>query len=291
VKRAAFGIIVVAACAGGAAGCAVNRALEEISRARGLAADLLVQFTKASDAANRAVMADTDSLSVDFAREAQTAKAAVQRDVDALQPRLRDLKFSNETGLLQQFVDRFAQYKTLDQTILDLAIENTNLKAQRLSFGPAQAAVDALREALDGLRPASAKDEWRVRALASSALGSVRDIQVFEAPHIADPDDRAMTRIEQRMKAAEADARKALKTLESLVDTASHAELAEAVADLARFVSVNAEILSLSHRNTNVRSLALSLKEKRDLTSACEQSLRALNEALAKRGYQRGRWE
>jgi hypothetical protein len=41
----------------------------------------------------------------------------------------------------------------------------------------------------------------------------------------------------------------------------------------------------LSRRNSNVRSLAMSLGEKRMLTAACEDSLRALRDALAKRGF------
>jgi hypothetical protein len=269
----------------------VNRALKELSEARALSADLQVQFTKAADAANRAVMADTDALSVEFAREAGTAKQAVHQDVATLQALLKVLKFDEESRLLQQFVDRFAHYDALDKNILDLAVENANLKAQRLSFGPAQAAVDSFREALDGVKPASAKDEWRVRALAASALSSVREIQVLEAPHIAERDDSAMTRFEQRMASSEADARNALKTLAALVDPASRSRLSGASAALDRFMSVNAQIIGLSRRNTNVRSLALSLNEKRPLRAACEQSLRALTDALAKRGYQRGRWE
>ena len=45
-----------------AAGCikAPETVLERLVEARRLAADLLVQFTKAADASNRAVMADTD---------------------------------------------------------------------------------------------------------------------------------------------------------------------------------------------------------------------------------------
>jgi hypothetical protein len=272
-------------------GCDVNRALKELAEARALSADLQVQFTNAADAANRAVMADTDALSVESAREAGRAKQALQSDVTAIRPLLAELKFADESRLLQQFVDRLAQYDTLDRKILDLAVENTNLKAQRLSFGPAQAAADSFREALEGVKPASAKDEWRVRALVASAIGSLREIQVLEAPHIADPDDSAMTRLEQRMASSEADARNALKTLAPLVEPGSRGRLSDASTLLDRFMSVNAQIVGLSRRNTNVRSLALSLNEKRPLRAACEQSLRALNDALAKRGYQRGRWE
>jgi hypothetical protein len=50
-------------------------------------------------------------------------------------------------------VSRFAEYRVLDRKILDLAVENTNLKAQRLALGPAQEAADAFRDALKAARP------------------------------------------------------------------------------------------------------------------------------------------
>jgi hypothetical protein len=54
---------------------------------------------------------------------------------------------------------------------------------------------------------------------------------------------------------------------------------------LNRFVDLNKQIIDLSRRNTNVRSLALSLDQKRTITPKCEESLRALQDALSKRGY------
>ena len=251
-----------------------------------MSADLLVQFTKAADAANRAVMADTDEASVAFAREAERAKEAVQKDTDALGPMLQSLGYSEETRLLEEFARRFAEYRALDRTILELAVENTNLKAQRLAFGPAQEAADAFRDALEPVAPLdAAKDAWRVKALVATAVATVREIQVLQAPHIADADHAVMTRMEKRMETSEAAARSALETLAPLVKPASRSRLATATAALDRFMSENAQIIALSRRNTNVRSLALSLNQKGKLTGACEDSLRALREALAKRGF------
>src|SRR5262245_45102705 len=131
----------------------VNAALRELAEARRLSADVLIEFTKAADAANRAVMSDTDEQSIADAREADAAKQLVDRDVDALRPMLRELGYIEESRLLEEFTARFAVYKTLDRRILDLAVENTNLKAQRLSFGPAQAAADEFRDALQSAVP------------------------------------------------------------------------------------------------------------------------------------------
>ena len=246
-------------------GCDVNSFLQQVSQARDLSADLLVQFTKAADAANRAVMADTDEASIAFAREAEQAKEKVQLDIDALKPLLERLKYSDEGRLLQEFVNRFTEYRELDRRIFDLAVENTNLKAQRLSFGPAQEAADSFRDSLRSVAPLIAADKWRVEALVANAIAAVREIQVLQAPHIADPDDAAMTRMEKSMATSEAAARNALKTLSTLVETKSRPRIASATAALDRFMAVNQQIISLSRRNTNVRSLALSLNQKRRL--------------------------
>jgi len=280
-------VVLVAIALGASTGCGdVNAELEQLSQARQLSADLLVQFTKAADAANRAVMADTDDASIAFAHEAAQAKQSVQRDVEALGPTLERLHYTDEAGILQEFTNRLASYEALDRDILDLAVENTNLKAQRLSFGPGQASADAMRDALEPLAASvPAKDTWRARALVATAVAAVRDIQALQAPHIAEADDAAMARLEQRMTASEGTARGALETLATIVPPGSRSRLDGATAALDQFMKANAEILALSHRNTNVRSLALSLTQKPALVAACEERLRALNDALAKRGF------
>jgi hypothetical protein len=271
---------------GAATGCVnVNTVLERRFEARQLTADLLLQFTRGADAANRAVMADTDEKSLAFAREAEQATQAVQKDIDTLGPILKELNYAEETRLLGAFGSRFAEYRTLDRRILDLAVENSNLKAQRLSFGPAQEAADAFRDSLAAVTSSvPAGDRWRVEALVATAVATVREIQVLQAPHIADADEAVMTRMEKRMATSEMAARKALETLTNLVQPSSRPRLAAASAALDRFMDLNAQIIALSRRNTNVRSLALSLDQKRTLTVSCEDSLRSLHDALAKRG-------
>jgi hypothetical protein len=272
------------------AGCDVNKALERLSEARHLTADLQVQFSKASDASNRAVMADTDEASVAFAREAEQAKQAVEADSKALGPLLQTLGYSDESRMLGEFGRRFDAYRALDKTILELAVLNTNLKAQRLSFGPGQQEADGFRDALESLQ-ADGANAWRVKALAATAVAGVREIQALQAPHIADLDDAVMTRLEKRIASAEATARSALASLGPLVGPGSRKKHADAAAALDRFMDVNAQVMGLSRRNTNVRSLVLSLNEKTKLTTACEDSLGALRDSLAKHGYTSSRYD
>jgi hypothetical protein len=281
--------IVLALCAlPFAADCknAPNTAFIELGEARRLAADLRVQFNKAADASDRAVMADTDEASVSFAHEAERAMKVVQDDVAELGPHLAALGGPSETQALDDFSKHLADYLALDRSVLDLAVENTNLKAQRLSFGPAREAADGLRDALQTLAASMpSRDRCRVESLVAKAVLAVRDIQVLQAPHIAEANDDAMTRIEAQMGGLEADARDALEALSGLVDAKARPEIATAHASLDRFRDISAQIVALSRRNTNVRSLALSLREKPMLTAACDDSLRQLEEVLAKEGF------
>ena len=263
----------------------VNVTLQKVSQARELASDLIVQFTMASDAANRAVMADTDEASIEFAKESREATAAVQKDVDALRSTLTTLGYADENTLLSAFANNFAEYRRLDDSVLGLAVENTNLKAQRLAFGPAQDAANAFRDALRGLTAANAADAWHVEAVSATAVMTVREIQVLQGPHIADADEAVMTKMEKQMSTSQTAARKSLDTLRPIVSAVSRPKLDAAAAALKRFLELNTQIIALSRRNTNVHSLMLSLDEKRKMTLACQDNLRALQAALSKRGY------
>jgi hypothetical protein len=254
--------------------------------ARRIAADLHLQFTKAADAANRAVMADADEDSATAAREAQDATQAVERDLKELRTLIESLGYAEELRYLDAFTERFNEYRKLDEEILPLAIENSNLKAQRLSFGPAREAADAFRASVQAAaRTARSNGSCCADALAANASAAVFEIQVLHAPHIAEAEDAAMTRMEQRMTALEATAQKALDELKGQLGGSAGPQLAAAAEALERFRGVNREIVTLSRRNSDVRSLALSLGRKRMVTAVADDQLRAIEEALAKHAF------
>ena len=269
----------------GLAGCQASTVLERSTEAQQRSSNLLVQFAKAADLSSRAVMAGTSEASAALARETDQATEGIQSDTDALAALLQSLGYGGEIELLKEFGGRFAEYRTLDREILALAVEGTNVKAQRLSFGAAMDAADACQDALEALVPASPATRDRVSVPVATAVAGIREIQALQAPHIAEADDAAMTKLEAKMTASESAARRALASLEKLTPAASRATLTEATASFDRFMAVHSEIITLSRRNSNVRSLALSMNQKRTLAAACEDSLRALQEALSKRNF------
>jgi hypothetical protein len=282
--------VMIGGCLGlmlAAAGCmdGTGSVLVQLTEARRLAAELRVQFGKAVEAANRAVMADTDEASSAAAREAQQATETIERDAQALQRLVAALGYSTDERLLAEFNKRFTEYRALDATILPLAVENTNLKAQRLSFGPARDAAEAFRGALEkAIRSLPAAESARGEALAFRAIAAVREIQVVQARHIAESDEAEMRSMEAAMTAADETARQSLERLRGLAPQAA-ADVAAALAALDQFKATNTELVALSRRNSNVRSLALSMGRKRTVTGACDDSLKALQDALTAHGF------
>ncbi len=261
--------------------CRAQAVLTQQVEARRLASDLQVQFAKAADASNRAVMSDAVEDSTAAVGEAEQATQVVLSDVGQLRTVLMSMGYSEELELLDGFTKRFDEYRKLDAEILPLAVENTNAKAQRLSFGPAADAVTEFRAALDAVvMPAPPGEKERLELLAARASAAVLDIQVLQAPHIAEAEDEAMTRMEQRMTASEGQARKALQQMKAPL--AARPQLNAATAAFDRFMTLNGEIVMLSRRNSDVRSLALSLGRKRMITAQCDDQLRALQELLAR---------
>jgi hypothetical protein len=278
-------LIAVVIAVSVATGCR-PAALTQLVEARRRAADVHVQFTKAAEAANRAVMADTDDASSAAAREARDAVQAVERGVKELQPILTSLGYDDDLRFLEAFNQRFAEYRTLDDEILPLAVENSNLRAQRLSFGPAREAADEFRRSLDAaVRAGAQENPCCAEALATKAAAAVLEIQVLHAPHIAEAEDAAMTRMEEQMTTLETVAQKALDDVKRLLGATADAQLRTATAAFERFQATNREIVTLSRRNSEVRSLALSLGRKRMVTATADDQLRALEEALAKHEF------
>jgi hypothetical protein len=280
IARVCFvlGSVAAVGCAG-----APRTDLARLQNARQLSAESLLQFAKVAEAGNRVVMADNPDAAAIAGKDLNVATEAVTRNTAVLADDLKELSYSREAALLEEFQKQFADFRALDREITALAELDTNLKAQRLSFGAAQEAADALRDSFANVVQKSPSDDWRIRALASEVLSSVREVQALQAPHIAESDDAIMNRLEERVGRARSSAQKTLAGLANVARAQSKAAVQDAASAFDRFFTVHDEIIKLSRRNSNVRALALALGRRRTLAAVCEEHLRAVQEELAKR--------
>lgn len=242
----------------------LERELEKTRLVDRMRADLYA----AAEAEKNAHMAETDSLSKDHAQRARAAMGQVTAALD----RYRALVDGRpkEAELLASAEAAFAAYRKADEEVLDLAVQNTNLKALALSFGEATLALQDMDRALATVTGGGKGGPAAQNAL--RALLAAQRIQSLHAPHILEKTEARMDALEKLMHEADAEARKALAALGGTPGAAEAARAYEA------HHTATVEVLRLSRLNTNVRSLALSLERNAGLLAACDQALLALKQ-------------
>ena len=255
------------------------------SRARRLelVQTLQIQLSLASEAEKSAVMATTDQESQQFADQSRADSKEVARARDQLLPLLSGAAGA-ESELLGQFSRAFDACQKIDDGLLDLAVENTNLKAYDLAFGPAADALHRMDQALGTLRQENARssspESRRVAELAADAECGALRIQALLAPHISEESDEKMNALEAEMAREDMGVHKNLAALGTNVPSRLSGELRTADSAYAGFSDLRRQIIRLSRQNSNVRSLAISLNEKRKALEVCRDALDALARAI-----------
>jgi hypothetical protein len=248
---------------------------EVLSRMR---ADLL----RSVEAEKNTVMADTDESSLAFADQSRQTAEAMDRDRRDLGHLVEKDYSDREMKLLQEFDRCGTELREMDQTILDLAVKNTNIKAMKLSFGKGSEVVKRFEEALRELQQAktSSRADNQIAETACKALVAGLKIHDLHAPHIVSPNDDEMDSIEARISQNAEVIDISLSQLNSLVPEEKQAFLQEAKTAYEELMRVTKEVFDLSRQNTNIRSFELSLGRKRKITAQCDEILISLQDAL-----------
>jgi hypothetical protein len=241
-------------------------------------------LASASEAEKSAVMATTDRDSQTFADQARAATAAVARGREELGELLQTGGTESEEDLLAHFSQAFAEFQRIDKDLLDLAVQNTNLKAYSLAFGPAAEVLNEMDAALSRIvaqnADSTSPDARQVMQLADDARIRTLRIQTLLPPHIAEESERKMDELEALMAKEDLAVRKDLEGLASLLKSSGSPELETTASCYAKFTEIKAQIIKLSRENTNVRSLAISLNQKRKVMLMCQDALAALEQAI-----------
>jgi Four helix bundle sensory module for signal transduction len=255
---------------------AFETSVKELQLIQAMSRDLLA----AAEAEKSAVMADTDEASRAFAEQSVQASQSVDQTRRELEPLLA----GNRPGarLLREFNQCWDKLQEIDREVLSLAVQNTNLKALRLSFGPAAAAMKSMEEALNQLMDvtSSSPDAVTITRLAAQAVIGTLNIYALQAPHIAESTVTRMEEMEAVMKSLDAQVTNALQSLQARVDEAGQPFIEAAWTSYKDLQNINAEIVALSRQNSNIRSYALSLGQKRKTTAQCQDVLAALQETV-----------
>jgi len=155
------GVIVLAAAAVIAVVVFISRLprmsphLEEVFtktlRKSQLVSSMRINLHASVEAEKSAVLAETDEASQQFADQAGQAATDVEQARREIEQLIETEKIPREMDLLREFNTCWDRFQEIDRTLLPLAVQNTNLKATRLSFGPAGEAVSRFEKALNSL--------------------------------------------------------------------------------------------------------------------------------------------
>ena len=262
-----------------------NAVFTELSESRRLAADLRVQFHKSADASNRAVMADTDEASIAFAREAEQAKGS-SRATSRLGCPSATLGYSDEIRSLG------SSGSSLPSTGSSIAACSSWQSRTPTSKPSGCHSVPRVR--LRRLpRPARypSRDHTVQRSLPGRVarcqghVGRARDPGLAGSPHC-----RIRRLRDDALREGDGDlgdhgGGRREYAPRTCWNPRARPRVAAAVSALNGFQGISREIVKLSRRNTNVRSLELSLRRKPTMSAACDDTLRVLQDALGKESF------
>ena len=281
VGAALFLVVVVGVVRFNQYGKAVARAAFQTERLE-LANGTRLALASASEAEKSAVLAVTDEDSQGYADQARAATTQADRLRLELQRLLKQGGTARELDLFAQFSEFFGEFQRVDSELLALAVRNTNLKANALSFGLAEQSIGEMNTALSNIvaRSATWPESRNVALLALGAQNAALRIQVLLAPHIAEESDKKMDDLEALMNAQAREVQKDLDGLAALPKLGGDPDFRTAASAYQRYGAVKTQILALSRENTNVRSLSISLTQKRRVMLLCQETLAALQQAI-----------
>lgn len=244
-----------------------------------------IDLFKSTEMEKSAVMALTDQESQAFAGQSRAASAMVDNNLKVLRTMVENVP--NEKILLDEFATCWTEMGKIDQVILQMAVENTNLKAAALSRDQAGKSLQGFEQALETVRTATVGDaeERQVASLVSKATIAALKLYNLHGPHIIEPDFAKMDQLEARMQAEEAKVRQSLAVLAELVGPDKADTVMPATTAFAEFIAVTNQVVQLSRLNSNIKSMELSMGRKRTIAAQCDDALAALQEAVHQKAF------
>jgi hypothetical protein len=258
-----------------------------IARQNQILSQMKANLLKSVEAEKHAVLSDSDEDSEAFAAQSRKATAEVEQHRRQLGELLGSSKDDNEQRLSQDFDRCWTEFQKIQPVVLELAVQNTNLKAARLSQTKADAAVQRFGQDLSALLEGGSSPghcEQMVAPVFRALRGCLR-IHYLHMPHINAAADKEMDQIEVDMKRYNEEVSRSLATLSDLADDKGQTLLADAGKAYSDFIEVTQEVLRLSRENTNIKSMELTLGKGRVITAECEGILTELQESVRNKTF------
>jgi methyl-accepting chemotaxis protein len=261
-----------------------------------ICAEMRLQLIYAIRAQKNAVISTKDEDSRKFAEQARVAS----REVERLRQELVSRRGSDPSMVIRQELEAinrtWAEYQKVEESVLDLAVQNTNTKALALCFGAALAQVNAYETALDAIltqnekRLGEAKSDAMASARLQRQMRLVESIRVealrfhVELAAFANASSSDVNQVEQQVAKYQQSRDTYVAELTKTIDEKDQALLDRAMAIRDEYQKSVADIRRLSKIDSNNRAAELSLTQAFVPSDACDKHLKTLKEQLGSEG-------
>jgi methyl-accepting chemotaxis protein len=217
-----------------------------------------------------AVMALKDDESKKYAEDSRKTIGEATGQIRVLRSRVAE---PAETGLIDALERSVDDFRKINDECLDLAVQNTNLKAKTELYGRGRSSVEDVLRILDGIElklsngTLTAEIVTPFRAAVVSLRRKTEELFRLAAMHIDTPTtDPAFMEIDQRLKTSMEQLPESLKTLETLSET--HGISSDTLSQSGSILRTSlTETQRLSTIDSNNKSTEISLTTARDKAS------------------------
>lgn len=265
----------------------LDNAYKNIIEEKRILSQMRIHLLKSLEMEKNAVMALTDEESIDFASQSRASSLKVEQDLKDLRSIIDAMHWQNEKMLVDEFTNCWTEYGKLDQVILELTGENTNLKAARLSREKGAETMRKFELALEHIIQISTgtPNQGRINQLICHALIAGLKMFNLHSPHIIEANDEKMTQFEAEMKSEENEVLQSFDALGEIIGEKRQDAVFQAKTAFTEFLEVTAEVIKFSRINSNIKSLELSLGRKRKIAAQCDDILAAFQETVQNKTF------
>jgi methyl-accepting chemotaxis protein len=247
------------------------------------AADMHVKFLTSVRAQKNAVLAPDDEASKGFASTSRTTMTESRDFADRLKDLIGKDRVEGQLAAIDAVIKALDSAEKLNSTILDLASQNTNVKARRILSGEVLRQIEvlasrfkALAEDSVGGKNSDVEGMTRMKTL-YEMYESLMGIQPSLLKHLASSVDDDMSAQEKRLTDLQDKILQGL-SVASGGDIAIQVDVRAMSSDMKATI---AKVIQLSRLDTNNRSMTMSLTESVAAGDDCAKRIIELDKLLA----------
>lgn len=265
------------------------------NRSMDMTASVRILLLSAIRAEKNAVISPTDAVTLRFVSEAQKAVMELQSLLPKLQELIDSSPDSGEQQQLSEFQRNWQLFTANHKEVLDLAVQNTNVKGHALLRGEIAEQLEAIEGVLAAVRlrqeaqaksqepsgdsPQSSVSRQLDQHLCNSIIACHEILNLLYA-HLYSVQESEMSQLETQIAAAQSTLDTSLQQAKLLVADVDRPDVNQAIAEIQPLRKIVRQLQELSRTNSNARSAELTLTKTVSLANECDGSLARLLQML-----------